>query len=380
MARRKTALITQKNEMTEGRCDWSIYMSRAFVRVTDLFETRYNAWRAAHPDVPDIFGWSEYESMMKYDIPRSDMAVVGKDGKTDLPKVEDFKEAFNDLADVGIIIGKVNDTKNWMRLNIISGVKYDKETDSIHVEVGSMMVDYLVELKKKYTGLNPWIAMKFRKSKYTFRFYEFCCQWRKKGEFDLSVDDLKHRFMLDEQHITKKKGELKARPFKYNSIKDLKKYVIDPARDELQELFDAGDCDICFDYDPRLDKSHPGRPTVTGFHFTVKTNAAKPVELPKPKPLEPSLFQDANSRLIQMRQTLMYYWSRSYDKEWPKRAIQELGKKVTADDKLLEKVELFIQDTIHDAQKGKVQNVPGTIHEYFRKQLGIVVDKGAQKS
>ena len=87
------------------------------------------------------------------------------------------------------------------------------------------------------------------------------------------------------------------------------------------------------------------------------------------------MFKDANSRLVEMRRMLRYYWSRSYDKQWPDRAIQELGNKVIADARLLDKVELFIKDTIHDAQKGKVLNVPGAIHEYFKKQLGIVVDK-----
>lgn len=35
-------------------------------------------------------------------------------------------------------------------------------------------------MSERFTQFNAFIAMMFNESKYTFRFYEFCCQWRKK--------------------------------------------------------------------------------------------------------------------------------------------------------------------------------------------------------
>ena len=377
---KKKAIAKQDNQISEGRRDWTILMSRAYCRIVDIFNERVNAWVARWPleeikptevKYSDLFGKIPLSELLRYDIPRSDLAVVGKDGNIDIPTVKEFKKAFDRLCDNAIVIGSVDDEENWERINIIGSVSYNKEKDAVEVRQHERIVDYLLGLKDKYTAFNPWIAMKFQKSQYTFGFYEWCCQWRRKGTFNLTVRDIKHRFELDEHRDSH--GVLHKEQYKL--MKDFIGRVIEPARQELQELFDAGDCDVCFEYDKVYDKSKPGRPTVTGFDFVVVKKENKQLPPPKPQPMQESLFTDARSRLDQMRSTLMYYWSRSYDKEWPKRAIQELGWKVTADAKLLDKVELFIKDTIHDAQKGKVQNVPGAIHEYFKKQLGIVVDK-----
>ena len=378
MARKRNAIAKQSNEISEGRRDWTILMSRAYCRIVDIFNARVSAWLAKYPTIDitetkyiDLWGQIPLSGLLEYDIPRTDLSVTGKDGKIDVPTIKEFKKAFDRLADNAIVIGRPDDELHWKRINIIGSVEYDPDRDAVRVIQHSDIIKHLLGLKDKYTNFNPWIAMMFNKSQYTFGFYEWCCQWRRKGTFSLTVKDIKHRFELDEHrdsHGTLHKEQ-------YKEVRGFIKRVIEPAREELQELFDSGDCDICFEYQKVEDKTKPGRPTVTGFDFVVVKKENKQLPPPTPQPMQESLFTDARSRLDQMRQTLMYYWSRSYDKEWPKRAIQELGWKIMSDAKLLDKVELFIKDTIHDAQKGKVSNVPGAIHEYFKKQLGIVVDK-----
>ena len=327
-------------------------MAKKKALIAEIFNQRVDAWLAKYPSMDiretkyiDLFGQIPLSELLVYDIHRSELAVTGKDGKVDIPTPKEFKKAFDRLADNALIYGTPDDDEDWMRINIIGSVKWDK--------------------------FNPWMAFKFTKSKYTFSFYQWCCQWKKKGTFELSVKELKFRLKLDEY----RDSDGKLHKEKYKLMKDFILYVIEPAKDELQELFDAGDCDVCFEYEPSYDKSRPGKPVVIGFNFTVVKKENKQIPPPQPQPMQESLFTDARSRLDWMVSTLMYYWSNSYDKEWPKRAIKELGWKITSDAKLLDKVELFIKDTIHDAQKGKVQNVPGTIHEYFKKKLDIVVDK-----
>lgn len=377
----KKSLIQQKNEISEGRCDWTIYMSRAYCKVTDMFLERLKVWKTMFPNgldnksenltYADLFGKVPLKELLTFDIPRHALAVIGKDGKEDIPKVIDFKNAFSRLADVGIVEGRPDDEENWKRINIIGGVKYDKDTDSVHAEIVPMMVDYLLGLTRKYTAFNPWIAMKFQKSQYTFRFYEFCCQWRKSGVFSLTPRELKHRFELDE--FRDGRGILHKE--KYTVMRDFIRKVIEPAREELQELFDAGDCDVCFEYEPIYDRTRPGRPTVTRFDFVV-VSREKAIEPPKkaPQPIQYQLWQDTEQRLRQLRETLRYYWSGSFDKNWPNKAINELGKLVVQDPALLPKVEVYVQDTIHELRKGKIKNICGTIHNYFLKQLGINVD------
>lgn len=376
----KKSIIRQKNEISEGRCDWTILMSRAYCKVTDMFLGRVKAWKARYPDglekdddtaYSEMFDKVPLKELLSFNISRQDLAVIGTDGKENIPKVKEFKQAFDRLADVGIVEGSPDDEDNWRKINIIAAVEYNKDTDRIHAQIAPMMADYIMGLQKKYTAFNPWIAMKFTRSQYTFRFYEFCCQWRKSGNFDLSPADIKFRFELDE-HVDSRGNRHHE---KYKSMRDLIKYVIEPARAELQDLYDSGDCDVCFTYTPLYDKSKAGRPTVVSFKFVVVRRDQEERPQPKPKPIEPSLFRDFNSRLIDIRTTLEYYWSNSYDKNWPARAVNELGKKCVEDLALLGKVEEYIQVTINDAIKGKVKNVPGTIHNFFDKVLGINVDK-----
>lgn len=358
-------LVTQKNEITESRCDWTIQMSRAYCKVTDLFTQRYLDLKTSNSGQINIYD----PKFLRFNIVRKDLAVhQGTDGVDNMPKVTEFKSAFNRLADVGIIQGNIEDEENWCRINIISAAKYDKVSDSMIVDLSPMMVEYLIGLTKKFTTFNPWIAMKFKDSKYTFRFYEFCCQWKTRGEYTLSIEELKHRFQLDE--YTDEKG--KKHPEKYKSIQDFKKKVIIPAYEELKTLYNSGDCDVCFEYEDIFQSKLRGRPSIIGFRFLVITN--KPVKPSEPIPLLPSLIQDANNRLVQLRTAIMYHFSDSIDKKWPERAINELGKMVMEDSRMLLKAELLFQDTIHDYEKGKVKNVAATLRGGFKKILGINVD------
>lgn len=359
------AIVTQKNELTESRCDWTIYMSRAYCRITDLFTQRYNYLKTKGLISNNIV-WDR--TTLTFDIPRKDLSVIGKDGYEDMPTIYNFKSTFDRLSYVGLIEGRLDDENNWKKINVISGVRYDSKTDSVHVEIGSMMADYLLELNNKYTVFNPWMAMKFQKSKYSFRFYEFCCQWRTKGDFELSIAELKHRFQLNE--YIDERG--KKHPEKYKKLNDFKEYVIIPAYNELKELFDAGDCDVCFNYKEITKTNLRGKPTVIGFNFTINTKSSEKKK--KLIPLQPSLFQDANNRLIEIRQILMYYFSDSIDKNWPERAVNELGKKVVQNSNLLPEIETLINKTINRYKTGKVNSIPATIRSVFKDTYGIDVD------
>ena len=377
---KKKAIVKQSNKVSESRRDWTILMARAYCRIVDIFNQRVDAWVARWPidkikpaevKYSDLFGQIPLRDLLVYDIPRTDLAVTGKDGKVDIPTVAQFKQAFDRLADKALVTGSPDDEEDWERVNIIGGVKYDKSTDCVHVKQHEDIVNHLLGQRDKFTGFNPWMSFKFVKSKYSFTFYQWCCQWRRKGTFELSVTDIKWRFELDEHRDSS--GKLHKE--QYKEPRDLIKRVIEPAREELQELFDAGDCDVCFEYEPVYDKTRPGRPTVIGFDFVI-VSREKAIEPPKkaPQPIQYQLWQDTEQRLRQLRETLRYYWSGSFDKNWPNKAINELGKLVVQDPALLQKVEVYIQDTIHEYSKGKIQNICGTIHNYFLKQLGINVD------
>ena len=65
-------------------------------------------------------------------------------------------------------------------------------------------------------------------------------------------------------------------------------------------------------------------------------------------------------------------FSRSLDKNWPVHAINELGKQVQKDMKLLDKVERYVSNTINDFNNGKIKSVAAAVRGWFRKNLGII--------
>lgn len=75
----------------------------------DILTQRFKAFKSSNPNDVDMFGKSNYKAILEFDISRSSMAVIGKDGKPNTPTVLEFKSAFNRLADVGIVEGCPDD-------------------------------------------------------------------------------------------------------------------------------------------------------------------------------------------------------------------------------------------------------------------------------
>ena len=90
------------------------------------------------------------------------------------------------------------------------------------------------------------------KSQYAIRIYEMLMSWRTKGEMPtISITELRKRLDLG---------------IKYNAVKDLKKYVIDLAIEQINE-----NTDIIVTYE-----QHKRGRTVSGFTFTFKFKKNSP--------------------------------------------------------------------------------------------------------
>ena len=100
------------------------------------------------------------------------------------------------------------------------------------VQVSKKLIPYLVELTQQYTEYSLTVAMSLR-SKWSQRIYEICSQWRSAGGFRISIKDLREQFMLEA---------------KYSEYAALKERVLQIAHKELKTLYDAGQCDLYFEY------------------------------------------------------------------------------------------------------------------------------------
>lgn len=119
----------------------------------------------------------------------------------------------------------------WFEVGFINYGKWKRGGD-IEFQVSKEILPFFVELTSKFTEYNSLIAMSLR-SKWSQRFYEYCCQWRKAGGWQISIADLRAQLMLEN---------------KYKDFSALKKKVIEVAQKELKDLYKKGECDICFEF------------------------------------------------------------------------------------------------------------------------------------
>lgn len=142
------------------------------------------------------------------------------------------------------------DNSRVLEVGYINYFEHKKRDPHLEVQVSNKILPYLVELAEQFTTYSLTVAISL-KTKYSQRFYEYCSQFKNIGFFYISIDDLRDKLMLGET---------------YPRYALLKQYVIDSACKELRKLYDAGQCDLCFNYT----EDKVGR-TVLGLKIAIIT-------------------------------------------------------------------------------------------------------------
>lgn len=135
----------------------------------------------------------------------------------------------------------------------VQSISYIENEGRVELRFNKDMLPYLSELTEQFTKYRLKNVAKMTSS-YAIRLYELLAQWREQKNREVEVDWLRNALQLGD---------------KYPAIKDLKKWVIDPAVAQINEH-----SDIRLKYDQR--KS--GR-VITHLQFTFI-----PKQEPKPKP------------------------------------------------------------------------------------------------
>lgn len=112
--------------------------------------------------------------------------------------------------------------KSWIKANWFDYICYDAETVTIVFKFGSLVKPLLLEVVEAYVRAEAKPLMKFRRSA-SYRFYNFAVEWQKLREKTISIDDLKHMLMLDDE---------------YPLYGGLNQKVIAPAVKEINKLTD----------------------------------------------------------------------------------------------------------------------------------------------
>lgn len=229
--------IAQSNALTEGRYDFSRLEMNALYCIIRQVRREY----VETPREQKVY------TNMRIEIPETTLAEIA-----DAAHRAEAKEALISLRHRDVTLE--DEHGNWMNTGFITMAKYEAERKVFTVEVSSEIMPHFVELASRFTVYSLTVAISL-KSKWAQRFYELCCQYRNHLEngiprFHKSVSQLRMMFKLED---------------KYRKLPDLKKFIIDKAAKDLKSSFDAGKCDVWFEYNQN------GRGESATFDFLIHT-------------------------------------------------------------------------------------------------------------
>lgn len=150
---------------------------------------------------------------LKFDVLQDDA-----DSKSNNAIAEILK-AFKNLLSNPVTIYD-NDSQTYTMANVVSGVKINKKTRRIHVNMDPFLLPYLFQVANKYTTIELSSLLKMR-SVYAKRIYLMVAQFRSTKVFTITLEELRNRLALTG---------------KYEVYADFRKRVLTPALAQINEF------------------------------------------------------------------------------------------------------------------------------------------------
>lgn len=243
MKEKKTAIIQQSNRLSNEKDTLERLERNALIQVVRGLQEKY-------PIIKDGEGISlhAYDTANIKDeiITVSEDRLVeclgsrNKNGKHNLRSV---KEALQALRKKSCDIPPELRKDDWITVGWINYAKYNADTKEFSVQVSSEIIPFLLNQTAKFTKFDAYYIFDLE-NKYSQRFYIKCCQFKEKGFFTMTEDEIRERFCV---YKTVKGTDVRLNPL-YKNASQFRKNVLDKAKNELKEKFDNGLCDCYFDY------------------------------------------------------------------------------------------------------------------------------------
>ena len=201
----------------------------------------------------------------------------------------------------------IEDEEKVLEVGFINYFEHRKRNPYLEVEVSNKILPYLVELASHFTAYSLTVAITLQ-SKFTQRFYEFCSQYEfsdtnrsnaNSGYFFATVKDLRRKLMLENTYI------------RYAAFKE---NVVDKAQKELKELYEAGHCNLYFEY-----KEEKYGRTVEKLHFKIYSKNMKKIVIGE---------KNINDQLFYIRMWLSSWMNaenRPKNKKWIDKVITHIS-------------------------------------------------------
>ncbi len=193
----KNDLIVKHNSLIRSRYDYTLAELRLVITIASMIE-------------------AEDEDFREYAVPAKEYAELMKADAHNVRKA--VKELGKMLLSKPLEIPRQNGgfaVANWFSW-------YEYEDGLIKCSFHPKLKPYLLQLKEQFTKYRLENILKF-KSVYSIRMYELAKSWEARGEFAISVEDLRKMFGLEG---------------KYKLYADLKRKVIERSLKEINKLSD----------------------------------------------------------------------------------------------------------------------------------------------
>ncbi len=197
--------LIQSYIITTAKYNFSVYEKRIIYRIIENLQCILEGKQLNQKYKIDETVFGDY----KFQIPVS--AFLKDEYDTNYKEV---KKAFLSLRNKII---EYEDEKIWRPIGIVEKPKIDKYNSLITFELDRLIYSALLDFSKGYRKLELKTAMQFD-SVYAMRFYELMSG--QKTPLCYSIDQLKEMFQIVD---------------KYDRVNDLKKYVLDIAKRELDK-------------------------------------------------------------------------------------------------------------------------------------------------
>ncbi|MEK6495477.1 replication initiation protein [Myroides odoratimimus] len=201
--------VLQSYILTTAKYDYSVYEKRILYRIIELNQylmegKQLNAKHAVNPTLYDSY---------QYIMPLSTF-LTDEDKDKNHARI---KKAFETLSQK-IITYDDKTNKQWRASGIVFNVKMDySRADSVTFYVADFIYNALMDFSKGYRKYELVTAMSFQ-SEYSMRFYELFSNQAK--PINYSIEELKEIFCITN---------------KYKLTADFLRYVVEPAKKELNE-------------------------------------------------------------------------------------------------------------------------------------------------
>lgn len=299
--------IRWSNHLVNAPAVYSLLEKRVLYYLTLQIKHRFVEQGLEAPET-----WSD----LFFHLTDKDLGVIG--GQT---HVLQTYEALSDIGQKFMEVQYYNKQQQLIRAKIhwVDAFTYNTATKQYEVRISPEVMPYLINLANGFTKFSAQTALTL-KSKYSQKFYEFCCEYSgdfryprsksndvafKKNIYPITVEHLRYLLGLSEQ-IDERTGKVKTKG-KYSNFSDLKRSVLLPAQHELYELYHQGQSEVWFDC---LPFQKQGRKVVSVLLF-IYTKVSPKQGLPKiwdeqDEPLNPfESFTQASLRASTTQSTTM---------------------------------------------------------------------------